>query len=77
MIGRAAQAQPADVDRAVAAARASFEAGAWRTAAPGERISALRRFNALREESAERIAHLISLERAARPGGSPGPVRPA
>ncbi|WP_031112724.1 aldehyde dehydrogenase family protein, partial [Streptomyces sp. NRRL S-146] len=76
VIGRAAQAQPADVDRAVAAARASFEAGVWRTTPPGERIAVLRRFNALREENAEKVAHLISQEngsagwftRAGRPG---------
>ncbi len=31
VIGRAAQAQPVDVHRAVAAARAFFEAGVWRS----------------------------------------------
>ncbi|MFF9899393.1 aldehyde dehydrogenase [Streptomyces longispororuber] len=62
VIGRAAQARPADIDRAVAGARRAFEAGSWRLTAPAERIAALRRFNALREESAERIARLISLE---------------
>ncbi|QCX80837.1 Geranial dehydrogenase [Streptomyces sp. YIM 121038] len=62
VIGRAAQARPADVDRAVSAARASFGAGAWRLTPPAERIARLRRFNALREESAEEIARLISLE---------------
>lgn len=41
LIGRAAQAQPADIDRAVAAPRASFEAGAWRTTPPAERIADL------------------------------------
>ncbi|MDT0448549.1 aldehyde dehydrogenase [Streptomyces hesseae] len=62
VVGRAAQAQPADIDRAVSAARASFDAGAWRLAPPAERIAKLRRFNALREENAEEIARLISLE---------------
>ncbi|MEW2523769.1 aldehyde dehydrogenase [Streptomyces sp. NPDC047071] len=62
VLGRAAQARPADVDRAVSAARESFEAGAWRLTPPAERIARLRQFNALREESAERIAHLISQE---------------
>ncbi|WP_430379606.1 aldehyde dehydrogenase [Streptomyces sp. B1-3] len=62
VIGRAAQAQPADIDRAVAAARASFEKGEWRLTPPAERIATLRRFNTLREENAEKIAHLISLE---------------
>ncbi|MEU5772795.1 aldehyde dehydrogenase [Streptomyces venezuelae] len=76
VIGRAVQAQPADIDRAVSAARASFEAGVWRLTPPRERIATLRRFNALREENAERIAELISLEsgsagwftRAGQPG---------
>ncbi|MFJ5034250.1 aldehyde dehydrogenase [Streptomyces sp. NPDC088560] len=76
VVGRAAQAHPADIERAVAAARASFEAGAWRSTPPAERIAVLRRFNALREENAEKIAHLISLEtgsagwftRAGQPG---------
>ncbi|MER6496394.1 aldehyde dehydrogenase [Streptomyces griseorubiginosus] len=62
VIGRAAQAQPADIARAVAAARASFEKGEWRLTPPAERIATLRRFNTLREENAEKIAHLISLE---------------
>lgn len=76
VIGRAVQAQPEDVDRAVSAARASFEGGAWRLTPPGERIAVLRRFNALREENAEKIADLISWEsgsagwftRAGQPG---------
>ncbi|MGW1029971.1 aldehyde dehydrogenase [Streptomyces sp. NPDC002577] len=62
VIGRAAQARPADVDRAVAAARASFDAGAWRTTPPAQRIALLRRFDALREANAEKVAQLISLE---------------
>lgn len=62
VIGRAAQARPADVDRAVSAARESFEAGTWRLTPPVERIARLRQFNALREEAAEEIARLISVE---------------
>ncbi|MFJ4539810.1 aldehyde dehydrogenase [Streptomyces tibetensis] len=81
VIGHAAQAQPVDVDRAVAAARTSFDAGVWRTAAPRERVSALRRFNALREENAERVAHLISLENGSAGwftrAGQPGLTRQA
>ncbi|WP_329258126.1 aldehyde dehydrogenase [Streptomyces pseudovenezuelae] len=81
VIGRAAQAQPADIDRAVAAARASFEAGEWRLALPAERIATLRRFNALREENAEKIAHLISLENGSAGwftrAGQPGLTRQA
>ncbi|WP_406430444.1 aldehyde dehydrogenase [Streptomyces sp. NBC_01589] len=81
LIGRAAQAQPADVDRALAAARASFEVGVWRLTPPAERIAVLRRFNALREENAEKAAHLISLENGSAGwftrAGQPGLTRQA
>lgn len=62
LIGRAAQARPADVDRAVAAARVTFDTGVWRGTAPAERIALLCRFNELREANAEKIAALTSAE---------------
>ncbi|MFD8380535.1 aldehyde dehydrogenase [Streptomyces sp. NPDC059679] len=62
LIGRAAQARPADVDRAVAAARAAFDEGPWPRTTPAERIAAVRRLNALREADAETVAALISAE---------------
>ncbi|MFF2557492.1 aldehyde dehydrogenase [Nocardia sp. NPDC058058] len=62
LIGVAAQAQPADIDRAVAAAHASFESRVWRDTAPAARIALLRGFNALRAEQADRIAELITAE---------------
>jgi acyl-CoA reductase-like NAD-dependent aldehyde dehydrogenase len=62
VIARAAQAQPPDIDRAVATARESFDEGVWRLTPPAERIAVLRRFNALREQNAEKIAELITLE---------------
>ncbi|MFD7708526.1 aldehyde dehydrogenase [Streptomyces sp. NPDC059786] len=81
VLGRAAQALPADVDRAVAAARAAFEDGTWRRTAPAERVAVLRRFNALREENAERIAELISAENGSAGwftlAGQPGLTRQA
>ncbi|WP_394427894.1 aldehyde dehydrogenase [Streptomyces sp. SGAir0957] len=81
LIGRAAQAQAADIDRAVAAARASFDRGEWRLTPPAERIALLRRFNALREENAEHVAHLISLENGSAGwftrAGQPGLTRQA
>ncbi|MFB7598664.1 aldehyde dehydrogenase [Streptomyces sp. NPDC056160] len=81
VIGRAAQARPADVDRAVAAARASFDSGVWSSVAPAERVALLRRFNALREENAERIAELISMENGSAlwftRAGQPGLTRQA
>ncbi|MGW1626471.1 aldehyde dehydrogenase [Streptomyces sp. NPDC002172] len=81
VVGRVAQARPADIDRAVVAARASFETGEWRLTPPAQRIAALRRFNALREENAEKIAHLISLENGSAGwftrAGQPGLTRQA
>ncbi|MER7850547.1 aldehyde dehydrogenase [Kitasatospora sp. NPDC096077] len=81
VIGRAAQARPVDVDRAVAAARASFEQGVWRETPPLERVAVLRRFNALREAAAERIAELISAENGSAAwfarAGQPGLTRQA
>jgi acyl-CoA reductase-like NAD-dependent aldehyde dehydrogenase len=49
------------MDRAVAAARALFEASAWRTTPPTERIAVLRCFDTLRERNAGKAADLISL----------------
>lgn len=62
VIGRAAQASPAEVDRAVAAARKAFDHGPWPRTAPAQRIEAIRRLNALREDRAAEIAALISAE---------------
>jgi acyl-CoA reductase-like NAD-dependent aldehyde dehydrogenase len=61
-LGRAAQALPADVDRAVAAARAAFDEGTWPRTPPAERIAVLRRLNALREARADDVAAIISAE---------------
>ncbi|MEU1508763.1 aldehyde dehydrogenase [Kitasatospora sp. NPDC005748] len=81
VIGRAAQARRADVDRAVAAARAAFVEGTWRDTPPLERVAALRRFNALRERQAERIAALIAAENGSAGwftrAGQPGLTRQA
>ncbi|GAD83954.1 aldehyde dehydrogenase [Nocardia asteroides NBRC 15531] len=62
VIGRAAQAQPADVDRAVAAAAAAFDSRVWRDTPPARRIATLRRFDELRAAQADRIAALITAE---------------
>ncbi|MFD9597864.1 aldehyde dehydrogenase [Kitasatospora sp. NPDC059973] len=81
VIGRAAQARRADVDRAVAAARAAFAEGTWRDTSPLERVAVLRRFNALRERQAERIAALIAAENGSAGwftrAGQPGLTRQA
>ncbi|WP_328616715.1 aldehyde dehydrogenase [Amycolatopsis sp. NBC_00355] len=62
LLGRAAQALPADVDRAVAAARAAFDEGTWPRTPPADRIAVLRRLNTLREERADDVAAIISAE---------------
>ncbi len=62
VLGRVAQATPADVDAAVAAARAAFDDGPWPRTDPGERQAVVRRLNALREERADEIAAVISAE---------------
>ncbi|MEU9151297.1 aldehyde dehydrogenase [Streptomyces sp. NPDC048417] len=81
VLGRAAQARPADIDRAVAAARAAFDQGPWPRTAPAERIAVMRRLNALREADAERIADLISAENGSAAwftrAGQPGLTRQA
>lgn len=81
LIGRAAQARPADVDRAVAAARAAFDEGPWPRTAPAERLAAVRRLNALREADAETVAALISAENGSAGwftrAGQPGLTRQA
>jgi aldehyde dehydrogenase (NAD+) len=81
VIGRAAQATPADVDRAVAAARAAFDTGPWPRTAPAERIALVRRLDALRAERAEEIAALISAENGSAGwftrAGQPGLTRQA
>ncbi|NHH99985.1 Aldehyde dehydrogenase PuuC [Oceanimonas sp. MB9] len=51
-----------DIDRAVAAARRSFESGSWSRRAPRERKATLLRFAALIERHAEELALLQTLE---------------
>ncbi|MCF3962656.1 aldehyde dehydrogenase [Streptomyces fuscigenes] len=63
LVGRSVQALPADVDRAVAAARAAFDEGPWPRTTPEHRQEVVARLNALREARAEEIAALITLER--------------
>lgn len=64
-IAQVAQAGMADVDRAVAAARAAFDRGEWSMKAPSERAARLRLVaNALRERLPE-LARAITLEMGA------------
>jgi aldehyde dehydrogenase (NAD+) len=68
-IGHAQLAGPADVDRAVRAARAAFDTGPWAAAAPAERGAVLSRAARLISERAAEFARTITLE-----VGSPLPI---
>ncbi len=60
VIGRVPDASPADIDKAVAAARKAFDEGPWPTMAPEERGAAISRLSAALQARAEPIADLIS-----------------
>src|SRR3954471_15943059 len=63
VITTVAQAGAADVDRAVAAARAAFEHGSpWRAMSPGDRGLAITRLAMLMESNADELAELESLD---------------
>jgi 4-(gamma-glutamylamino)butanal dehydrogenase len=62
IIGRVARCEAADVDAAVAAARASFEGGAWRRSEPRQRKRVLLRFAELIRADVERLALLETLD---------------
>jgi len=56
------EGQPADIDRAVAAARAAFRSGVWSKMAPRDRMEVLYAFAALVDEHAEELAVLETLD---------------
>jgi acyl-CoA reductase-like NAD-dependent aldehyde dehydrogenase len=62
VIGKVLSASPADVDRAVAAARAAFDDGPWTRLSPQERIEAVGRLGAVYKERRREMAELISAE---------------
>ncbi|MFE9764592.1 aldehyde dehydrogenase [Streptomyces sp. NPDC005808] len=62
LLGRAAQATTADVDKAVAAAREAFDHGPWSRTTPQERQALVVRLNELRAGRAKEIAARISAE---------------
>ena len=62
VIGHAACAGPADVNRAVGAARAAFDTGPWPRMQPAERIEAIIRLAAIYKERRADMATLISAE---------------
>ena len=62
VLGEVADAQPAEVDLAVAAARRAFDSGPWPRLAPADRGRILLRIAELLEEQREKLALTISLE---------------
>ncbi|MGK3945052.1 aldehyde dehydrogenase [Streptomyces caeruleatus] len=62
VLGSAAQAAPADIDAAVAAARKAFDHGPWPHTTPEERQAVVRRYDALRAARADEVAQAISVE---------------
>ncbi|MFD3452580.1 aldehyde dehydrogenase [Streptomyces sp. NPDC058691] len=62
LLGSVAQAAPADVDAAVAAAREAFDHGPWPRTTPEERQEIVRRYDALRAARADEVAAAISAE---------------
>lgn len=60
-IAQVAEAEAADVDQAVRAARAAFDAGPWRTMLPSERAKLLWKLADLIERNAEELAQLDAL----------------
>ena len=62
VLGQVADCGAQDIDRAVAAARRSFEAGSWSRAAPRQRKRVLQKFARLVEAHAAELALLESLD---------------
>ncbi|MFF4755106.1 aldehyde dehydrogenase [Streptomyces sp. NPDC002514] len=61
-VGAVPEASRADVDRAVAAARAAFDHGPWPRLSPEERRRVVARFNKLHSARADELAALITSE---------------
>jgi betaine-aldehyde dehydrogenase len=62
VIGQVPDASPADIDKAVAAARDAFDNGPWPTMSPEERGAALSRLSAALQARSAEIADVISSE---------------
>jgi betaine-aldehyde dehydrogenase len=62
LVGRVPEAREADVDRAVTAARQSFENGPWARSTPAERADVLDRLLAALQQRAADIASLVTTE---------------
>ncbi|MFJ4846589.1 MULTISPECIES: aldehyde dehydrogenase [unclassified Streptomyces] len=62
LVGVVPEAVPADVDRAVAAAREAFDHGPWPLTTPAERRAVISRFNELHTARGEELAALVTAE---------------
>jgi len=62
VIGRVPDASPADIDRAVAAARAAFDDGPWPSMTPAQRAEVLTRVSQALQARAQDLADTISSE---------------
>jgi betaine-aldehyde dehydrogenase len=62
LVGRAPDGTPADIDRAVAAARAAFDDGPWPSMAPPERADALAQLRDALQARSDDVARLITEE---------------
>ena len=62
LLGEVAECGPADVDRAVTAARREFDRGQWRRMAPAERKAIMHRWATLIREHTDELALLETLE---------------
>ncbi|MDP3969151.1 MAG: aldehyde dehydrogenase [Nocardioides sp.] len=62
VVARVPAASPADVDRAVAAARQAFDHGPWPRMAPADRIEVMARFSGLYAARMDEMAGLITTE---------------
>jgi aldehyde dehydrogenase (NAD+) len=62
VVGRIGEATPADMDRAVAAARRTFDAGDWRRTPPKDRSAVIRRAAEIIESRSEELAALLTAE---------------
>ncbi|ONH30877.1 aldehyde dehydrogenase [Pseudofrankia asymbiotica] len=65
VIARVAEPTPADVDKAVAAARTAFDEGPWPRLDPAERVAAVRRLAALYKPGRAELASIITAEMGA------------
>ncbi|WP_067856810.1 aldehyde dehydrogenase [Nocardia shimofusensis] len=65
LVARVPAASPADVDRAVTAARAAFDDGPWPHTDPAERVDVIRRLAALYTAREDELARLITTEMGA------------